>query len=190
MGEYRISQLAERTGFSASTLRFYEQAGLLPDTARTPGGYRTYDDRAVDRLRFIARAKQLGLPLEEIRDLTAVWDSGSCAPVQDRLAAQLTGKLAEVRRRVAELTAFGDQLEAARDGLGRHTPDGCCDDTCGCLGPTGSVPPAPQIVPLMRARPNPPMQDPPEGAGEAVVLDVQAPPAAGHLVGDRFGPRP
>ena len=116
MGEYRISQLAERTGFSASTLRYYEQAGLLPNTARTPGGYRSYDDRAVGRLRFIARAKQLGLPLEEIRNLASVWDAGDCAPVQDRLAALLTSKIEEVRDRVAELTAFGDQLAAARAG--------------------------------------------------------------------------
>jgi DNA-binding transcriptional MerR regulator len=135
MAEYRISQVAERTGFSASTLRYYEQAGLLPATARTPGGYRSYDDRVVDRLRFIARAKQFGLPLDEIRELAARWDAGHCEPVQGRLAVLLTGKIHQVRERVAELTAFADQLVAARDGLGRHTPAGACDDTCGCLAP-------------------------------------------------------
>lgn len=142
MAQYRISQVADRTGFSASTLRYYEQAGLLPATARTPGGYRTYDERVVGRLRFIARAKQFGLPLDEIRELAAVWDAGRCGPVQDRLAALLTGKIHDVRQRVAELTAFGDQLVAARDGFGRHTPAGPCDDTCGCLAPTLRVPPA------------------------------------------------
>jgi DNA-binding transcriptional MerR regulator len=78
---YRISELAERTGFPASTLRYYEQQGLLPAVARTSGGYRSYDERTVERLSFIARAKQLDLPLDEIRDLAAVWDDGACAPV-------------------------------------------------------------------------------------------------------------
>jgi MerR family transcriptional regulator, copper efflux regulator len=150
---YRISQLAERTGFTPSTLRFYEQAGLLPDTARTPGGYRTYDERTVDRLRFIARAKQLGLPLDEIRDLATVWDTGSCGPVQDRLATLITDKLTQVQTRIAELIAFADQLAAARDGLGRHTPDGACDDTCGCLGKPVGRPARPELLPLARTRP-------------------------------------
>jgi DNA-binding transcriptional MerR regulator len=150
---YRISQLAERTGFTPSTLRFYEQEGLLPDTARTPGGYRTYNERTVDRLRFIARAKQLGLPLDEIRDLAAVWDTGSCEPVQNRLAALITDKLTQVHARIAELTAFAGQLAAARDGLGQHTPDGACDEVCGCLGDPGGEPVRPQLLPLARARP-------------------------------------
>jgi len=141
MAEYRISQLAERTGFPASTLRYYEQVGLLPAAARTPGGYRTYDERVVDRLRFIARAKQLGLPLDEIRELAAIWDAGSCEPVQDRLGALLARKIEDVRQRVAELRAFDAQLTAARDGLGRHTPAGPCDDGCGCLATAAAGPP-------------------------------------------------
>jgi MerR family transcriptional regulator, copper efflux regulator len=148
VAEYRISQLAERTGFSASTLRYYEQAGLLPSAARTPGGYRRYDEHTVERLRFIARAKQLGLPLEEIRELTTVWDAGDCGPVQARLAAVLTTRITEVQARIAELTAFGEQLVAARDGLAHHTPAGPCDASCGCLGngdarhrDNGAVPP-------------------------------------------------
>jgi DNA-binding transcriptional MerR regulator len=44
---------------------------LVAAAERTPAGYRLYDEAALERLRFIARAKQLGLPLEEIRDLPA-----------------------------------------------------------------------------------------------------------------------
>lgn len=57
----RISQLAERSGVPATTLRFYEGAGLLP-ADRTPAGYRSYDEDAVERLAFIGAAKRLGLP--------------------------------------------------------------------------------------------------------------------------------
>jgi len=51
---------------------------LLTVADRSAGGYRLYDEAAVTRLRFIERAKQLGLPLEEIRELVAVWDGGQC----------------------------------------------------------------------------------------------------------------
>ncbi len=56
----RISQLAERSGVPATTLRFYESAGLL-SADRTPAGYRMYGEDAVDRLAFIGAAKHLGL---------------------------------------------------------------------------------------------------------------------------------
>ncbi|WP_406693273.1 MerR family transcriptional regulator [Saccharopolyspora sp. ID03-671] len=72
----RISQLAERTGTPATTLRFYETSGLLP-AERTPAGYRIYGEDAVDRLAFIDAAKHLGLPLEEIAELLRVWESGA-----------------------------------------------------------------------------------------------------------------
>jgi DNA-binding transcriptional MerR regulator len=135
MGQYRISELAERSGFPASTLRFYEQEGLLPVAARTPGGYRSYDENTVERLRFIARAKQLDLPLDEIRDLAAVWDAGSCSPVKERLDQLLRAKIADVDARVADLTAFRADLAAARARLGQPTPAGPCDDDCGCVTP-------------------------------------------------------
>lgn len=62
MSGMRISQLAERSGVPATTLRYYESAGLLA-ADRTPAGYRVYDDAAVERLAFIRAAKQVGLPL-------------------------------------------------------------------------------------------------------------------------------
>ncbi|MFM9700927.1 MerR family transcriptional regulator [Streptomyces europaeiscabiei] len=67
MASDRISQLAERSGVPATTLRFYEDAGLLP-ADRTPSGYRVYGEDAVERLAFISSAKLLGLALNEIRE--------------------------------------------------------------------------------------------------------------------------
>src|SRR5262245_8814555 len=78
---YRIAAVAARTGFSAPTLRYYEQIGLLSPAERTEAGYRLYDERAVERLSFIARAKRLGCTLEEIADLAEAWDSNECAPI-------------------------------------------------------------------------------------------------------------
>lgn len=149
MSEYRISELAERSGFSASTLRFYDQAGLLPATERSGGGYRLYDEHALERLRFIARGKQLGLPLDEIRELLTAWEEGPCAPVQEKLRQLLTEKISEVRGRIAELTDFSGQLTAARGALQSHPPDGRCDETCGCLAPASGSSSGPVDVPFL-----------------------------------------
>ena len=131
MDGYRISQLAERTGVPATTLRFYETAGLLP-AERTATGYRVYGDEAIERLAFIAAAKRLGLPLEEIADLLVVWENGACADVRDDLRPRLTARIGEAERHAAQLAAFTATLHRALDHLDA-LPD--CAERCGphCL---------------------------------------------------------
>lgn len=139
-GRYRIAEVAERTGFSTPTLRYYEDIGLLPPAERTAAGYRLYDDRAIERLTFIARAKQLGCSLEEIIDLAEAWDSNECAPIKHRLRAVVAAKLADTEARLAELTTFADELRATAGVLESAPLDGPCDETCGCVrGPGGAV---------------------------------------------------
>ena len=139
---YRIAEVAERSGFTAATLRYYDDIGLLAPAGRTDSGYRVYDDASLERLRFISRAKRLGCTLDEIAELVTVWDGGRCRPVQHRLRATVEAKVAETRARVAELTALASELERAADALTAHRPDGPCDDTCGCSSdPPAGAPP-------------------------------------------------
>lgn len=140
---YRIAEVARRSGFSAATLRYYEDIGLLPEPGRSPAGYREYDDHAVERLAFIARAKQLGCTLEEIAELSMAWDGRECGPVQDRLGALVAAKQADVRARIAELTVLADDLERAAVALQQHRPAGPCDEHCGCLVDPSASAPAP-----------------------------------------------
>jgi DNA-binding transcriptional MerR regulator len=90
---YTIGETARRSGFSASALRFYEDIGLVEPSGRTESGYRLYDDGALARLAFIARAKQLGCSLDEISDLADIWDGQRCGPVQRRFHDLLTAKI-------------------------------------------------------------------------------------------------
>ena len=129
-----IADAAARTGFSASTLRYYEQVGLV-EPARTAAGYRAYDERALQRLAFIGRAKALGLTLDEIGELVALWASDRCGPVQDRLRALLDDKIAESERQARDAEALARQLRHVAAGLDGLDPDGPCDDECGCLAP-------------------------------------------------------
>lgn len=128
----RISEVADRTGFSGPTLRYYEQIDLLPPPKRTDSGYRVYTDRDVARLQFIARAKTLGCSLDEIRDLVTVWADDHCSPIQHQLRSLVGAKLRESQTRIAEQTAFATELQAAATQLAREPIEGACDDTCAC----------------------------------------------------------
>ena len=130
MSGMRISQLAERSGVPATTLRYYESAGLL-DADRTPSGYRVYDDAAVERLAFIRAAKQVGLPLDEIRELLQVWHHGACVDVRQRMRPMMSARLDDVTARLADLQRFAESLQSALSRLDalpdRNTP---CDARC------------------------------------------------------------
>jgi DNA-binding transcriptional MerR regulator len=143
---YRISELARRTGVPPSTLRFYEQAGLLP-AARTGSGYRVYGEDAVRRLEFIGSAKHLGLPLEEIKELLGAWQRGVCADVRVQLRPLVAERIAEAERRIAELSAFVDRLAAVHEELGGPAPVAACGPGCGCVP---AEPPGPVLVSLSR----------------------------------------
>jgi MerR family transcriptional regulator, copper efflux regulator len=65
----QIGQVAERTGLSLRTIRFYEENGLVIPTARSEGGFRLYSDEDVARLEVIKRMKPLGFTLEEMQEL-------------------------------------------------------------------------------------------------------------------------
>lgn len=105
-----IGTVAKEFGVNPRTLRFYEAVRLLRHPARTESGYRVYDDEAVRRLAFIAKAKGLGLSLEEIRQVLVMRDNGRmpCDSVQ-RI---LTDRIRRITAQVAQLRAFKSDLQA------------------------------------------------------------------------------
>ncbi|WP_159924624.1 MerR family transcriptional regulator [Rhodococcus sp. WAY2] len=181
MSTYRISQLAELSAVPATTLRFYETAGLLP-AARTASGYRVYDDDAVDRLAFISSAKLLGLPLEEIRELLEVWEQGVCAHVRQRMLPMITERITDADGRIAELSAFSAHLARVRTDLSQPPPTGACGPECGCLT---TAPTTPVAVSFTRTRREPA----PAPAPAPTIDDRPATPVACTLGGDQKGER-
>ena len=126
-----LPKLATRSGIPASTLRVDDSAGLWP-AARTAAGYRLYGEEAVERLGLISTAKHLGLPLEEIGDLLAVWETGTCAQVKADLQSRITARLAEAAQRAAEIKAFTAALRGALEHV-QALPDRAhrCGPGCG-----------------------------------------------------------
>lgn len=97
----RIGQLAEATGTTTKTLRFYEESGLLPPAERLASGYRDYAEDAVGRVGFIHRGQAAGLTLAQIRQILDIRDGGQapCKHVRDLLDV----RLAEIEQQIADL---------------------------------------------------------------------------------------
>lgn len=119
----RIGELARQGGVPATTLRYYEQLGLLPEPGRTASGYRTYDDVALERLSFIRSAQAVGLTLAEVREVLGIRDAGEapCRVVTDLIER----RHAEVRSRIAELSALERELSRLRKRAADLEPRDC-----------------------------------------------------------------
>jgi DNA-binding transcriptional MerR regulator len=122
----RIGQLATRSGIAARTIRFYEQAGLLPAPPRTTSGYRSYDDDAISRLRFVRSAQSLGLSLAEIAEVLRIRDyqGPPCTYVAELLGTHIHA----LDARIAELTVLRDELRTRLPAGARPDPTRCHSD--------------------------------------------------------------
>ncbi|GLQ94013.1 heavy metal-responsive transcriptional regulator [Dyella acidisoli] len=119
-----IGTVAKRAGVPIDTIRYYEREGLLPEPLRRASGYRSYNETAVSRLRFIRRAKELGFTLEEIRDLLALSSDrrGGVKAVRKR-AEQ---RLASIETRIAELMRIRKGLQQLIQACPGHgDPEHC-----------------------------------------------------------------
>jgi MerR family transcriptional regulator, copper efflux regulator len=138
--QLKIGEVARQIGLSIKTIRYYERRRLLEPPSRTEGGYRLYGPEEVARLRFVQRAKLLGLSLEEIRELVRLAARCNEGELVPRLEEVLAAKLEETERKMAELSAFRQNLlyyrqrAAALSGGGLPT-DRYCEvvSFCGCL---------------------------------------------------------
>ena len=127
-----IGQVAKATGVAAKTIRYYEQIGILPAPSRTRSGYRQYDAPGVERLRFIRRARSLGLPLRRLKTLTSTLDGAPRPPLRPRLLALVRGQLFAVQHQIAELDLLRQQLEQVSHRM-RTSVRGCHTGPCRCL---------------------------------------------------------
>ncbi|RJL11099.1 MerR family transcriptional regulator [Paracoccus siganidrum] len=108
-GRLSIGELAERTGCSVPTIRFYEEIGLVPKAARTGGGRRIYAESDAKLLTFIRRCRDFGFPVEQVRDLVALSTSRdrNCFEARDLAGSHL----ASLRQKIAEMRKLERSLE-------------------------------------------------------------------------------
>jgi len=134
-----IGQVAKTSGVDAKTIRYYEQIGVLPAPGRAASGYRLYDWPGVERLRFVRRARSLGLPLHQLKTLMVTFKGGQRSAFRPRLRALVRAQLDAVTNQITELEGLGQQLEQIlqRMRTSARRPRG---GACHCLdAKTGSV---------------------------------------------------
>ena len=126
----RISEVAERTGLPASTIRYYESAGLVEPAERGSNGYRVYGDAEVERLAFIASAKRLSLRIADVRQLIAARESDLCEHVQRDMRVVVAKRLAATQEQIVELSRLAAELQRAEEHMSLSPTRGACSDAC------------------------------------------------------------
>jgi MerR family copper efflux transcriptional regulator len=108
VAQHTIGEIARRVGIGVETVRFYEREGLVAPPPRSEAGYRLYPEEAVERLRFVRRAKELGFTLEQIRGLLQlrVGEGAAC----DAARGVAVARLEDVEARIADLRRIADAL--------------------------------------------------------------------------------
>lgn len=119
----QIGEVGRQVGMATSAIRFYEEAGLLPEPQRTASGYREYDRSAIDRLSFIRAGQGVGLTLKELREVLMIRDRGEppCRHVSDLIATHMR----EVDQRISDLLRLRQDLVALAETASELDPNDC-----------------------------------------------------------------
>ncbi|PWQ94407.1 MerR family transcriptional regulator [Leucothrix pacifica] len=121
---YSIGQLSKNTGVKVTTIRYYEEIGVLTEPERTQGHQRRYDVAALERLRFVKHARDLGFTIQAIESLIQLQESPekSCKEATDIANEQLL----DVRRRIKQLRSLEKELARIVKGCsGEGTSQSC-----------------------------------------------------------------
>ncbi|WP_225028044.1 MerR family transcriptional regulator [Xinfangfangia pollutisoli] len=104
-----IGKLSQAAGVKVPTIRYYEQIGLLPEADRSSGNQRLYGQKTLERLCFVRHARDLGFPLDAIRELLRLADQPDmpCASADEIARRQLIA----VKERIQRLQALQTELQ-------------------------------------------------------------------------------
>lgn len=111
---FLIGQVTALSGIPIRTIRYYEGLGLLKSSRRTEGGFRQFSVDVLTRLAFIKRVQNLGLSLEEIRDILMVYDQGQppCGEIKEKLEE----KLVQIDRQIEQLLTLKSEIGVLLSG--------------------------------------------------------------------------
>lgn len=117
-----IGQLAKSSGINAKMIRHYESIGLIPKAPRSGAGYRTYNQDDVYILRFLARARNLGFSMKDIKQLIGLWRNRGRQSREVKNLAQ--GHLKALETKIAELQSMADAIKhLIKNCHGDHRPN-------------------------------------------------------------------
>ena len=121
----RIGELAERTGLTVDTVRFYEKQGLIRSAGRSEGGCREFSDDTAETLRFIAKCRALDISLSEIKKLLHVRSRSAKSCREANVV--IDDQLARLRDRIRELKKLELQLAELRSVCNQELDPSDCE---------------------------------------------------------------
>ncbi len=154
-----IGSVAQQTGLSAKTIRYYEKVHVLPRPVRRTSdhgnGYRVYDAASIRRMTFLAHARKMQFSVPELRRLSRVVADGCCGVIAPKLKTLLTEKIQAIEVQMVELTSLQQSLQGILVPAPTSQPskasvmqaEDCSPSTCaetvlGKVGEAGVVQPA------------------------------------------------
>ena len=115
----QISDLAEKLGITTRTIRLYEKMGLVEPPKRTDGKVRYYEKEDIKRFKFVLKVKELGLSLEEMKELADLFDKEQKVPekIMPRLIELLGTHLNSIKQKVATLQSLEKHVTEYRERI-------------------------------------------------------------------------
>jgi DNA-binding transcriptional MerR regulator len=105
----QIGEVAARAGVSVDTIRYYERRKLIKRASRSVGGFRLFAPEAIERIKFIKQAQELGFSLDEVREFLTDGDGiNECRRVRDLLSS----KISEIDERMKKMREFRRVLQS------------------------------------------------------------------------------
>ncbi len=131
MATLTIGQLSTETGLPAKTIRFYEEIGLIAQPERAENGYRTYSPSRIEELLLIKNARDMGLPIPQIKKLMVGCDNGDCSHSGEYIDHEISEYVGVLGTKIQQLTHLKNQLQTLRKTLsschGDHDSSYCCN---------------------------------------------------------------
>lgn len=131
MSKLTIGEVSKRTGVPPKTIRFYEEIGLIAKAGRAENGYRSYSRESLEELLLIKNARDLGLPIPQIKKLMVGCPGGDCSHSQEYIDGEVSDYIGVLETKITQLTHLKTQLQTLRKVLvtckGDHDDAYCCN---------------------------------------------------------------
>ena len=117
MKTYTIGQISKIVDLPTKTIRFYEESGIISKAKRANNGYRLYPETAIDELALIKNARDLGLPLSEIKKLMKGCETETCNHTMQQVGESIDDYMKLLENKIKQFTTLKMKLEKLKNNL-------------------------------------------------------------------------
>jgi DNA-binding transcriptional MerR regulator len=132
MKQYTIGEVSGLVGLSTKTIRYYESIQLITSSERKENNYRVYSENDVQKLRLVVEAKNLGIPLNDVKRIVNACFEEGCAHLKEYLTSRIPEYLSQTDQKILELQKLRGRLSSLQNKL--QTQEDCndCSDKNEC----------------------------------------------------------